>query len=145
MDETTKKIGLRIRSRRQELEMTQEELAAKTGYKTKGAIAKIESGYCSMKQATLMNFARALNVTPTWLLGEEEELIKTDDGLVKIPANILQPFFNDSETGRIATKIATNRDLKLLFDTAKDATPEQLKQAHDMLLFLKNKERHSDE
>lgn len=145
MDANTKRIGLRIRNRRQELEMTQDDLALKTGYKTRGAIAKIESGYCSMKQSLILNFAKALDVSPSWLLGENDNDTKVVNDKIQIPLEVIAPYFDDTETGKMAKMIAYNKDLRLLFDTAKDATPEQLKQAHDMLLFLKNKERHSDE
>ena len=37
-------IGKRIKARREELGMTQEELAARLGYKSKTTIAKIENG-----------------------------------------------------------------------------------------------------
>ena len=145
MDESTKRIGMRIRSRRQEMDMTQEELAAKTGYKTKGAIAKIENGYCSMKQSVILNFAKALNVSPAWLLGQNEtdHLMRKDS--IEIPISVIKPYFENTETGVIAKELAYNPQLKLLFDAAKDATPEQLKQVHDMLVFLKQKERGGED
>ena len=42
-------IGKRIRTRREELGITQEELASRLGYKSKTTIAKIENGTNNMK------------------------------------------------------------------------------------------------
>lgn len=43
-------LGLRIRARRNELHMTQAELAKKLGYKTKSSITKIEQGVSDITQ-----------------------------------------------------------------------------------------------
>lgn len=62
-------IGRRIFDRRKELDMTQEQLAKKLGYKSKSSIARIESGEREFSQKKLVPFARALDVSPAWLLG----------------------------------------------------------------------------
>ena len=41
----------------------------------------------------------------------------------------------------MAQRIFENKDLRVLFDAAKDASPEDLKTTHDMLMALKKKER----
>lgn len=53
-------------------------------------------------------------------------------------------YYFDSETAEIAQEIAENKNLSLLFDSAKDATPEDLETVHSMLLALKRKERNDD-
>lgn len=50
-------------------------------------------------------------------------------------------YYLNDETAAIAQDIFENKDLRLLFDAARDATPEDLKLTHDMLLALKRKER----
>ena len=70
-------IGSNIRSRRLELNMTQEELASKLGYKSKSTINKIELGTNDIPQSKIVQFANALDTTPSFLMGWEEQ-IKTD-------------------------------------------------------------------
>lgn len=58
-----------IRKRRIELNMTQEELAKKTGYSGKSVIAKIEKGKVDLTQTKILAFAEALRVAPGDLMG----------------------------------------------------------------------------
>ena len=64
-----KNIGLRIMRRRKELGLTQEELAAKMGYKSKSTINKIEKGINDVSQSNLLPFAEALQTTEAYLMG----------------------------------------------------------------------------
>lgn len=66
-------IGKRIKARREELGMTQAELAKRLGYKSKTTIAKIESGVNDIVQSKVVSFAEALNTTPAYLMGWEEK------------------------------------------------------------------------
>ena len=61
-------LGDRIRSRREELRMSQEELATRLGYKSRSTIAKIESGENDLTQSKIVAFAEALSTTARWLL-----------------------------------------------------------------------------
>lgn len=49
--------------------------------------------------------------------------------------------FINPETREVAQAIYESKELSLLFDAAKDATPEDLKTVHTMLLALKRKEK----
>ena len=62
-----------IRKRREELRMTQGELAAKTGYADKTMISKIEKGVVDLPQSKIYLFAQALNTTPRVLMGWTSE------------------------------------------------------------------------
>lgn len=62
-------IGKRIRRRREELGMTQEELADKLHYKSKTTIAKIENGTNDIVQSKVVEFAKALRTSPAYLMG----------------------------------------------------------------------------
>lgn len=46
-------------------------------------------------------------------------------------------YYINPDTADMAQKIYENRDLRLLFDVAKDVTPEQLKLLHDLALSWK--------
>lgn len=62
-------IGIIIKKRREELGLTQEELARKLGYKSKSTINKIEMGINDISQTKVVAFASALDTTPAYLMG----------------------------------------------------------------------------
>ena len=62
----------RIKARREELGMSQEELATKLGYKSRSTINKIEMGKNDITQSKIKAFAQALNTTPAYLMGWED-------------------------------------------------------------------------
>lgn len=66
----------RIRQRREELGMSQEELAKKLGYKSRSTIAKIEKGENDITQTKIAAFAKVLQTTPGQLMGWGKELPK---------------------------------------------------------------------
>ncbi|WP_251616982.1 LexA family protein [Senimuribacter intestinalis] len=66
-------IGERIRVRREALKMSQEELALKLGYKSRSSINKIEKDGRELRQNKIVAIASALNTTPAYIMGWEEE------------------------------------------------------------------------
>lgn len=66
-------IGKNILAARKRLGLTQEELAARVGYKTKSAINKIELGVRDLPQKKIAAFAEALDMTPGQLMGWDEK------------------------------------------------------------------------
>lgn len=58
-----------IKKRRLELNMTQDELAAKTGYAGKSMITKVEAGHVDLPLSKIEVFAEALKTTPGALMG----------------------------------------------------------------------------
>ena len=66
-------IGKNIKARREELGMTQRELAAKMGYSNHTTITKIESGKNDLPQSKIAQFAKVLNTSPGQLLGWFDE------------------------------------------------------------------------
>ena len=69
-------IGKKIRFKREQLNMTQEELAKRLGYKSKTTIAKIENGTNDIVQSKVVDFANALNTTVAYLMGCEDDAKK---------------------------------------------------------------------
>lgn len=65
-------IGDRIKERRLELDMSQDELARLVGYKSRSSINKIESDGRLLPQRKIMEIANALNTTPAYIMGWEE-------------------------------------------------------------------------
>ena len=62
-------IGENIKKRREELGMSQDELAEKMGYKSRSTIAKIEKGVNDVTQTNIVRFAEILKTTPAYLMG----------------------------------------------------------------------------
>lgn len=66
-------IGQRIKQRREELQMSQEELATKLGFKSRSSVNKIELDKQAPRQHMIKAIADALNTTVTYILGVDEE------------------------------------------------------------------------
>lgn len=69
-----------IKARRIELNMSQQELATKVGYKSRSTINKIEKGINDITQSKIVDFAKALNTTPGDLMGwdtSQAEVVNT--------------------------------------------------------------------
>ena len=72
-------IAERIRARREELGMSQEELALKLGYKNRSSINKIEKSAQKLTQTKIMAVAKALETTPEYIMGWGEEETAPND------------------------------------------------------------------
>lgn len=64
-------IGDRIRSRREEPGLTQEELAKKSGYKSRSSVNKVETSR-ELSNKKVRRYAEALDCSPAYLMGWEE-------------------------------------------------------------------------
>ena len=65
-------IASRIRARRIELKMSQDELAQKLGYRSRSSINKIELGHHNLTQSKIKAIADALDTTPSYIMGWED-------------------------------------------------------------------------
>ena len=66
-------IGQRVKLRREELGLSQEELAKRIGYKSKTSINKIELDFRNLTQSKIKAIADALDTTPSYIMGWDEE------------------------------------------------------------------------
>lgn len=66
-------LGERVRVRRKQLKMSQEELASKMGLRSRSSISKIEGEEREVTQQTIARLANALDVTVPYLMGWEEK------------------------------------------------------------------------
>lgn len=80
-------VGERIKQRRLELELSQDELAKKVGYKSRSSIQKIECAR-NLPLPKVEKMAAALGCTPAYLMGWEDEEKSIHDRL--IDAYVLQ-------------------------------------------------------
>jgi len=67
-------IGDRIRRRREELQLSQDELARRLGYKSRSSINKIEREASGLPQQKIAAIAAALETTPAFIMGWEQEI-----------------------------------------------------------------------
>ena len=105
-------------------------VAKETGI-TKSTFSDWKSGRSTPKKEKLQKIADFFNVSLAYLMtGEEKE------GGDK--------YYLNDETAKMAQKLFENKDLRVLFDAAQDASPEDLKTTYDMLMALKKKERGMD-
>lgn len=78
-------IYKRIRARREELGISQEELAKRMGYKSRSSINKIEKGENDIPQSKIVAFAKALRTTPEALMGWEQSPAPASGDLPDLP------------------------------------------------------------
>lgn len=71
--DTQMDIGERIRRRREELGLSQSELARRVGYTSRSTINKIEKDAHGISQEKIVAIAKALRTTPSYLMGWEDE------------------------------------------------------------------------
>lgn len=116
--------------------LTQTEFAEKIGI-SRSTIGMYETGAREPDFEILERIADFFNVDIDYLLGRT-------DKTALLPETVGQYYLND-ETAAIAQDIFENKELRLLFDTARDTEPEDLIAVHNMLLALKRKERRNDD
>jgi transcriptional regulator with XRE-family HTH domain len=85
-----------IKQRRIELGMSQEDLAKKVGYAGKSAISKLEAGERKIYQAQLLVLAKALQTTPSFLLGYDDTQIT--------PTHLKKLGFDESKINKLNDK-----------------------------------------
>lgn len=70
-------LGDKIKQKREELGLSQEELARILGYKHKSSINKIEMGLADVPRAKVPAFAKALGMTPVEFSGWSENRVES--------------------------------------------------------------------
>ena len=115
----------RIESLRKERKISQGNLEKELGF-SNGSISKWKTSMS--KPERLQKIADYFGVTVDYLMTGNES-----DGKER--------YYTNDETASIAQEIFDNKELRLLFDAAKDAQPDDLQTVHQMLLALKRKER----
>lgn len=66
-------VYINIKKRREELGMTQRELASACGYKDNTTIAKIEKGHVDISVGRLKQIAAILDIDPVTLMGWDDD------------------------------------------------------------------------
>ena len=81
-------IGSRLRNRREELGLSQDELGKRLGYKSRSSINKIELDQRSLTQSKIKAIADALETTPSYIMGWNEPDVKLDEEDLKFFDNL---------------------------------------------------------
>ena len=123
------KLYENIKARREELNMTQEELAFKLGYKSRSTINKIELGKSDIPQSKIKAFADALQTTPSALMSWEDEIPSHDEN---------EDYYFNEEVTEYAQELARNKDLRMLFDAARHIKKEDMQFVYEMIKRFKN-------
>jgi transcriptional regulator with XRE-family HTH domain len=108
-EESEMTIGENIKRIREEKDITQEELSARLGYKTKSSISKIEKGAADFPMAKLRRIADALGVDVWEIIG-----------------------FNEVEMDEAEPR----PELDALVELLRTLSPEELRRVHDFALGL---------
>ncbi len=95
---------------------------------TTATISNWKAGRYTPKQEKMQKIADYFGVSLEYLMTG-----KTKEGDKK--------YYLNEETAQMAQTLFENKELRVLFDAAKDASPEDLKTTYDMLMALKRKER----
>lgn len=101
-------IGFRVQRRRQQLRMSQEELARRTGYGGRTAISKIEKNVNGISQDKVTLFANALQTTELYLIGTVDD-----------------PDLSLKEIINADTSYQINEDDRILIERFHNADPEK--------------------
>lgn len=115
-------IGKRIKNRRKELGITQEELAQKLGYKNKSTIAKIENGTNDIVQSKVVEFAKALDTTVAALMGWDDAEPEQEPH-----------YYLDDEAREMAEFMHKNPNYKVLFDAVRNVSAEDIEFVRQMI------------
>lgn len=81
-------IGSRIRNRREELGLSQDELGKRLGYRSRSSINKIELDQRNLTQSKIKAIADALETTPAYIMGWDEPDQKLNEENLKFFDNL---------------------------------------------------------
>lgn len=143
------KIGERIKLERERKGWTQEEMAARCGYKGKSSISKIESSGDEITSKKVKLCAEVLGVPVSYLMGWE--VSSTFDRILSEritdeQRSVLDEIFVSStnpeydEVGELINALHSRPEMKTLFRSAKNASKEQIEAVAQMLESFKTNE-----
>lgn len=117
-------VGEKIRKRRIELELTQEDLAKRLGYSTTSAVCRAETGKDRLTYARIYKFAKALDTTVEYLSADDESIKKDEEyayaGLVEYRELYVDKAERIFEYAKRLSRLPdeTRKAIELLIDNA---------------------------
>lgn len=113
--------------------ITQSDLSTMTSIRASSISDWLNDKY-SPKQDKIAIIAKALNVSPAWLMGYDDISNEESKG-----------YYEDPEVAAYAEELRTNPEMKMLFSAAKDISKESMQKTYEYIKFLKSQERGTDE
>ena len=110
------RIGKLIKDLRESMGMTQQELADKVcNMESKAAISKIENGSRKLRISNIEDFAKALGVSPGYLLGWETKF--NSDKLTPDEKKLIDDFrkLSDIDKGRLLERLSMMLESQSLY------------------------------
>lgn len=105
-------VGKKIKAIREELRLSQRELATRMGYSNHSTIARIEAGKVDLPQSRVAQFAEALGTTPGHLMGWDTPEPAKEQGalaaqVLKDPdlLSMVQKYMSLSEVDQYAVRL----------------------------------------
>ena len=94
--------------------------------------------YIGVTGTTVNNYCRGYNLPKMGRVDKICEFFQISrSDLMEEPREDGDGYYVDQETAEIANRVLINKDLRVLFDAAQDAKPEDIKIAADLLKRLK--------
>ena len=127
ISEKMQDIMKRMKNRREELNMSYQTLSEKVGI-SKSTLQRYETGFIKKVPINQVQIiAKALNVTPGYLMGWENNKEN-------------QTYYLNPEAAKMAQEIYDNPQYKVLFDATKKLKPESIKEVMKFIDYQKAKE-----
>lgn len=138
-------IGERIRNRRKEMDMTQDQLAAKAGFKNRSAISKLETAGNDVTMRQVKKLAECLDTTPAYLMGwsdivcESPFLQAAERNPGMIPDDIIEDMIKD--------RIFSNADTQMIeiFRIYKMLSDAKRNKVYDYIIDLSKVQDYENE
>lgn len=122
-----------IKNRRIELGMTLKQVAEAVGV-NEGTVSRWESGDIdNMRRDRIAALSKVLHLDPLVIMGMEA-----------VEESQQQGYYTDQVTAQIAEDMATNPNLKMLYDVQRDMDPEDLQAMYSLAMALKRKTERLD-
>lgn len=125
------KVGKRLKQLREELNMTQKELADKLGI-SRAAVGLYEQGKRNVDNDTLLKLSEIFNVSADYLLGNTD---------IKAPVDkISSALSDDPDLLAFWNTLKEREDLRILFKQTKDMSPRAIRQVIQIIKIIESKE-----
>ena len=129
-------LGKNVRYLRKKREMSQEELAARLGYKSYTTIQKWESGVAEPPVKVSRELADLFGVSLQALSTEDIEARE-----LAAAAGTKQEYYRDPETARMAQELLDSPGQRTLLDATRDLSPDNMAILIQMARALKDGNR----
>lgn len=121
----------RLKSIMKDRKITQTELAKRTGIRQSSIFDWLNDRY-EPKQDKVYIIAKALNVSPAWLLGYDEN-IPTNEQATN--------YYLDAETAEYAEMLRTRPEMRMLFSASRGISKEEMQEAVNYIEFIKSRNK----